>query len=492
MLPDCITCCKDYNLFEDINREFISMKSNLATIDSGETKTIHEFIERHLEPNEREKKLFGEVFTPLPLVQEMLGSIEKYADKDFWKNPNLKILDPAAGIGNFPLIAYEKLMEGLKSVKGFKGEEARRKHILEKMLYMVELNPNNVRLMNKIFNGKKYKLNVLCTDFLLETEEDIKKHDGLSSRQKADGKRLLEWNTMKFDLVMGNPPYNKEFDKGGASPLYHEFVEKCIDDCQKLTYVIPSRWFSGGKGLDKFRSMMISRKDLIYIVTKEDASAVFGSNVNIKGGVNYFLKDSSYKGMCLFDGTYVDLSKYDIVTDPSGLPVVAKVLHLPSISELYVGRFFKIETNNARLDKNGNVLCYVSLDKSKDRKAYISYDLKPEQRFWKVITTEAAHKGRSGFGAMFVGSPSTVHTGSYISFRVKTKLEAESLLSYLKTDFANYMLSLRKISQHINSDTCMWIPQVPLDRMWDNSKVYKHFGFIKEDITLITSKMKLA
>jgi N-6 DNA Methylase len=207
------------------------MKRNFATIDSGETKTIHEFIERHLEPNEREKKLFGEVFTPLPLVQEMLGSIEKYADKDFWKNPNLKILDPAAGIGNFPLIAYEKLMEGLKSVKGFKGEgekevEARRKHILEKMLYMVELNPNNVRLMNKIFNGKKYTLNVLCTDFLLETEADIKKHDGLSSRQKADGKRLLEWKTMKFDLVMGNPPFNDEggVAKGGNN-LYQHFVD---------------------------------------------------------------------------------------------------------------------------------------------------------------------------------------------------------------------------------------------------------------------------
>jgi tRNA1(Val) A37 N6-methylase TrmN6 len=209
------------------------MKSNFAAIDSGETKTIHDFIERHLEPNEREKKLFGEVFTPLPLVQEMLGSIEKYADKDFWKNPNLKILDPAAGIGNFPLIAYEKLMEGLKSVKGFKGEEARRKHILEKMLYMVELNPNNVRLMNKIFNGKKYKLNVLCTDFLLETDEDVKKHEGLSPRQKADGKRLLEWKTMKFDLVMGNPPF-QEIDqdtlkqKSSNANLWSKFFARSL------------------------------------------------------------------------------------------------------------------------------------------------------------------------------------------------------------------------------------------------------------------------
>jgi site-specific DNA-methyltransferase (adenine-specific) len=94
--------------------------------------------------------------------------------------------------------------------------------------------------------------------------------------------------------------------------------------------------------------------------------------------------------------------------------------------------------------------------------------------YWKVITPEAAHKAFSGFGALFVAKPDEVHTGSYISFRVESQLEAESLLSYLQTRFANHMLSIRKISQHINESVCKWIPLVPLDRVWTDGAVCEH------------------
>jgi hypothetical protein len=141
----------------------------------------------------------------------MLDAVDKYADKDFWKNPNLKILDPAAGIGNFPLIAFEKLMTGLKGA--FPVESKRKKHILENMLYMVELNGNNVRLMKKIFGGDKYNLNIVKGDFLSE-----KTHKKLLD--------LLGGKELKFDLVMGNPPYNdKKGIAGGGKNLYQKFVE---------------------------------------------------------------------------------------------------------------------------------------------------------------------------------------------------------------------------------------------------------------------------
>jgi site-specific DNA-methyltransferase (adenine-specific) len=464
------------------------MKSNFAAIDSGETKTIHEFIERHLEPNEREKKLFGEVFTPLPLVQEMLGSIEKYADKDFWKNPNLKILDPAAGIGNFPLIAYEKLMEGLKSVKGFKGEEARRKHILEKMLYMVELNPNNVRLMNKIFNGKKYKLNVLCTDFLLETEADIKKHDGLSSRQKADGKRLLEWKTMKFDLVMGNPPYNEKFsDSGsGALPLYHKFINIIIDKCRILMYVIPSRWFSGGKGLDSFRDMMMSRKDIQMIKTFDTSEEVFKKDTNVEGGVCYFIKDSLFNGKCMFNGKQTDLGNHDIVFDPSFKDIVKKIEHLDSITKIYLpSSFYGIRTNDKTLMPTGTIPCYVSLKRSKSRVLFINdYKIPKEKRCWKVLTARANGK-RPCFGKIIIASPNEIFTDSYIAFKCSCKEQCRSLESYLKTDIVNTLLSLRKPAQDISESACKWIPLVPLDREWNDEKLSTHLKLTKNDMKLI-------
>ena len=137
-----------------------------------------------------------------------------------------------------------------------------------------------------------------------------------------------------------------------------------------------------------------------------------------------------------------------------------------------MGRCFGVETNDKRLKSVGKTKCYVSTLKSKDRCKYIDdYEITEKYSFWKVITPEAAFKAFSGFGEKFIGTPEEIHTGSYISFRVNTEEEAKSLLSYLETKFANYMLSVRKISQHINEDVCKWIPLVPFDRIWTDDKV---------------------
>ncbi len=202
----------------EINNQLEMVRMRILDIDSSNPDALHAFVEKYLPPKELEKKKFGEVFTPLKLVREMLDAIEKYADKNFWKNPNMKILDPAAGIGNFPLIAFEKLMMGLKDV--IKEEGKRKKHILENMLYMVELNKVNVHLMKKIFNGDKYNLNIICGDFL---------SDGVQKAVKT------KWKVEAYDLVMGNPPYQDFVDGkrkggyGGKQPLWEKFVNDIVD-----------------------------------------------------------------------------------------------------------------------------------------------------------------------------------------------------------------------------------------------------------------------
>ena len=97
-------------------------------------------IHKHLDVRSDEKKEFGEVFTPINLVLEALN-----LPKSCWTNPNLKWLDPSCGIGNFPVIAYYKLMDGLK--KKIRNKKVRSKHIIENLLYMVELNPANVAIL---------------------------------------------------------------------------------------------------------------------------------------------------------------------------------------------------------------------------------------------------------------------------------------------------------------------------------------------------------
>jgi type I restriction-modification system DNA methylase subunit len=186
-------------------------------------------------------------------------------NKSIFENKNLKWFDPANGMGNFPIIIYLNLMEGLK--KEIPDEQKRKKYILESMLYMSEKNKKNCYITRQIFDiNNEYKINLYEGDSLTL---DIKKEFGIN----------------KFDIIIGNPPYNEKLTKAGAKPLYNKFIEYYTDKCNYMSFIVPSRWFAGGKGLDKFREMMLKRNDIVYIKHFDDASKIFGNTVNIEGGV---------------------------------------------------------------------------------------------------------------------------------------------------------------------------------------------------------------
>ena len=112
--------------------------------------------------NTKEKrKENNEVFTPDSLINEMLDKLPE----EVWSNPDKTWLDPCAGLGNFSVQVLKRLMEGLKDWEP--DEEARKRHILECMLFHVEMNPESVAKLQKILNPEgKYTLNVHCGDFL--------------------------------------------------------------------------------------------------------------------------------------------------------------------------------------------------------------------------------------------------------------------------------------------------------------------------------------
>ena len=158
-------------------------------------KELLELIDSCLKPKQKEKQENGEVFTPMSLVFEMLDNLDKHYIKEHGKSifsePNFKWFDPASGMGNFPVAVYLRLMDGLKTQIPI--EEKRKKHIIENMLYMSELNKKNVFINHQIFNiNNQYKLNLYQGDTL---ELDILSVWGI----KQNG----------FDVILGNPPYNK-------------------------------------------------------------------------------------------------------------------------------------------------------------------------------------------------------------------------------------------------------------------------------------------
>lgn len=449
----------------------------IANID--DKKKLLTYISSKLTPREQEKRINGEVFTPVDFIEnKMLGLLEKETPGIFTKK-NYKWLDPCNGIGNFPVCIYYRLMDGLKDK--IKDEEKRRKHILENMIYVCEIDTTNVEIYKQIMRSDTYELNIYKGDYMEFTPD--------------------YFDIDSFDVVIGNPPYQKNATDGkyGSSlPFYNEFIDHSMEISNITMFVTPSRWFAGGKGLDKFRKKMLSKTDIKVIDHYPNSKDVF-SHVGISGGVNIILIDSSYNDKCKFimgDSIInVDLSKYDIISDPKYISLIQFFDNVPKLDTVFKTRgLYKLETNDSRLydTKNANsVKCYVSQIKGfvkyVDEKNIVSYD---KNQYFKVLTARAHKGGGSGFGNMFTSTPDEVYTNSYISFVTKSQEESESLLSYMRCKLPNVMLGLRKISQDISEKTCKWIPIVPFDRVWDDNEVNKFFKLSPNMVSLIDDYIK--
>ena len=440
----------------DNNAEIVNNIREIYSI--APANKLRELIEKHFIPTNDEKKKNAEVPTPVKLVDEMLNSMPVA----FWKTSQ-KVFEPCCGKGNFVLGIFDRFYKGLEEM--YPDEIERCRVIMTECIYYADLTSLNVFITTELM-----KCHVQSYCGLDELDFEFNNYTGDTLELNIEDK----WNIHLEDVsIIGNPPYSTDPSKPDTKPLYDKFIEKYIGG-KLLLFVVPSRWFIGGKGLDGFRNFMINRKDIVFIQHEENSKKWFGNNVDIEGGVNYFLKDTSYDGVCLFNSVHYDLSKYDCVVKPKYHKIIDIIINMECISKLYMGRYFGVETNDKRFKNDGKIKCFVSLQKSKDRCKYIdTYEFNEKNTFWKVITAEANGKSPN-FGFKTIGKPNEVHTGSYISFRVNDEDEAKSLLSYLDTKFANHMLSVRKISQHINGDVCKWIPFVPLDRTWTDEKVCEY------------------
>jgi hypothetical protein len=228
-------------IFDNIRK--LMTKSD-GIIHDMTTQDIEEKIEQYLSVREEEKNKYGEVFTPISLINELFDNL----DKSVWSNPELKWLDPANGIGNFPMVVFQRLMVGL--AKWEPNKEKRSKHIIENMLYMVELNPKNVKISRKIFGSNA---NICCADFLNDAEKCFK-----------------QWGVEKFDVVIGNPPFQtpKKEESGttaGLGTLWDKFIIKSLDvlnDSKYLCFITPPGW---RKPDNKLYTLMTSENQLLYL-----------------------------------------------------------------------------------------------------------------------------------------------------------------------------------------------------------------------------------
>ena len=206
-------------------------------------KELLELINDCLKPKNIEKKKFGEVFTNMTLVNEMLDTLPI----DVWKNKNLKWLDPSNGMGNFPIAVYLRLMESLR--EEIPNDESRKKHIIENMLYMCELNKKNVLITQQIFDiENKYHLNLHNGDYLELVPEEV-------------------FDVKEFDIILSNPPYQED-GATGDNKLYLSFIRHAFTMLKKngfLLFITPPNVKNYLTCQNKNRDYMSDFHEILYL-----------------------------------------------------------------------------------------------------------------------------------------------------------------------------------------------------------------------------------
>lgn len=483
-----------------------------------------------------------EVFTPPNLTNEVLDLLPQ----SLFESPDTKFLDPVCKSGVFLREIARRLMKGLE--KHIPNEQERRNHIFTKQVFGIAITSLTAEMTrrslycSKTANGK-YSV---CTKFkdisgnvryvtiphtfkngnciycgASEREYGEKVRDKLESHAyefiHMTDKQIKEMTEMKFDVIIGNPPYQLS-DGGGtgssAVPLYHRFVEQA----QKLrprylTMIIPSRWFTGGKGLDTFRENMLNDSRIREIHDYLNAGDVF-AGVSIEGGVCYFLWNRDNKGLC----KVTTHSANEIVSTTerplleNGADVFIRYNSVISILRKVMAKKEKsfstivsprnpygigsevLEGVYSEYAKKVNVLGVLNSKRTIRKIPLAQLGRNTEElKYYRLFISKAdGAAGQIGnpipariIGKIEIAEPQTACTETFLRIGAfKNKQEAENVKQYMQTRFFRLLVGARK-NKNMTQNTYNFVPLQNWNEEWNDEKLYKKYNLAKEEIDFI-------
>jgi hypothetical protein len=451
-----IAAVKDF-AFNSSERVFRQMKGKIDEKSLRKDKILA-IIHKRLTPRQKQKKDLGEVFTPIELIEDMLSHLPK----SDWSNPDLKWLDPANGIGNFPVVIFYKLDEGLKEWEP--NENKRRKHIIENMIFMMEIQSNNNRIARNIFTSlcKSCTPNIWTIDTLKATNEKIKEY----------------FHVENFDRIIGNPPFQAfqeaEGKRGGGDELYMKFVKKSIELLKSdgfLVFVHPPSWrkpeFNEGRKKSKNAGM--------FDLMAHDNQIVYLEIHSMKDGMKIFKAGTRYdfyvmkKALANVDTKIKDMHGYisDVdLRDFEFLPNfnIKNVLKLFPKKTEQICELGKFNEETHTYDNNPCVLyersayggdkTWVSQGETSQYKyPLVHATLKDGAKFFYSNTKDKGFFGipKVIFGDGGINEPFIDMEGKYgmtqhaIGLVIKDKKDADKLKTFLQSNFFKNILS-----------ACMW------------------------------------
>src|SRR3989338_1161916 len=468
-----------------------------------------------------------EVFT----LPQTANNILNLLPQEVWQNPDLKFLDPACKTGIFLRECAKRLMSGLE--KAIPNEEKRREHIFKNMLYGIAITDITSLMSrrslyysksgtskNAVIKFENDKGNIIYENIEHTFEKRRCTHCG-APEDLLDRVEGLEthayqfihlnnlFNNMKFDVIIGNPPY--QLQDGGfsasAMPIYHKFIETAMElKPRYLSMIIPSIWFAGGKGLDDFRAKMLADKRLKILVDHPNAEDCF-PGVEIKGGVCYFLWDSKYNGECevisMLGGEEVSRAKrslgdYDtFIRFNESIDIIKKIKakNEATLDKKVSSRkpfgfatnfadFKQTEFKNSVKIHANSEIGWVAKNKIEINKNWINKN--------KVLLSMAYGAG-SGYPHQITGKPilatkNSCCTETYLVIDVfDDKKKAENFVKYVNTRFFRFCVSLKKNTQHLSKDRFSFVPDIDMATEWTDEKLFKRYGITETEQEFIKS-----
>ena len=439
-------------------------------------------------------------------------------DKEVLTSDEYVFLDPFCKAGEI-LLATALVSVLYKKDKKIVSQEEVAKELYKNNRYFgIAPDERHFYLSRRTFYGNEKshqvndKHNIRNGAYLSEIDGRLNK-DKFQKELKNMLEYIKETTGNKKIIAVGNPPYQEEDGGHGRSskPIYNIFIENLMESehINQFILVIPARWFSGGKGLDKFRSKIINSKKVKTLRYFENPHYIFPT-VEIRGGICFFHWDTknSIKKTCLSNGLRtkrVDLSTYDtIVPHIEAYSILEKVLKKNSkfLDEVVWPRKpFGIEGNYFKKNKNyshGSIECLCEGKKIKKISKEIILKNREKIYDYKVVLPEASGGGKGKRDKIlpkpkhfFILKKNQVSTETYsVAGSFKTLDSAENFLLYLQTYFSRFLLGLKKPTQHANKKTFAWVPLMDMQTKWTDKKLFKYFGITKHEEEYIKNKVK--
>ena len=437
----------------------------------------------------------SEIVTPAKVADEMVAILPF---EELNEKADVKFLDIASKEGEFSVALYRRFGEKVKP-----------------RLYAIATSTLAYEFTRKVYTLLGMPVENIYADF---TSFDL--------IGKNNNEIIKQLTDMKFDVIIGNPPYTVNVGttkENYGIPLYNKFIEisKQISPSY-ISMIVPSRWMTGGRGLDDFRKRMLNDAHIKYIKDFATSRDCF-TNVDIPGGVNYFLWDAGYLGRCEFvriaKGKTLslirDLNQFKMfLRENELLTLIEKVNRISkhNISGWISSQtpFGFTTTYRGSLDKFNNAINlytsrginYVKLEDVTRNKEWIS---KYKVIFSKATCEHAGQPDKSGryriLSFSTILKPDEVCSQSYLVGGVfDDEIQATNYLLYLKTKFVRALIFPTLASQDLSHEKFTFVPMQDFtpnsDIDWSKSipeidtQLYAKYGLTAEEIDFIESMIK--